>query len=123
RMAAALAVGLLLPLPACDTHRVRSPSSGEPASQRKDALHEAEPRWQDALVTRPELLISLRPRAMREDRIYGPLLRQVLGLARQRSRIVAGTRLLEAMEEADELVANIETDGAPTPAVDADPAG
>jgi hypothetical protein len=70
---------------------------------------QTEPQWQDALGARPEFLVSLHPKALRQDRVYGPLLRVALGLARRQSRVVDGTRVLEAMEEADEVIASIES--------------
>jgi hypothetical protein len=52
----------------------------------------------------PELLVVIRARAAREDRIYGPLLRRAVDLAREQSRAVAATRALDAMSDAEELV-------------------
>jgi hypothetical protein len=63
-----------------------------------------EPRWQDVFETVPDLLIVVRAKAAREDRVYGPLLRRALQLARERSKVVAPTRTLEAMSDAEELV-------------------
>ena len=36
----------------------------------------AEPHWQDVFETIPELLVVVRARAARQDRVYGPLLRR-----------------------------------------------
>jgi hypothetical protein len=63
-----------------------------------------EPRWQDAFETTPELLVVFRPAALRQDKVYGPLLRRVLDAARERSRVVAATRILDVVQDADEVV-------------------
>ena len=52
----------------------------------------------------PELLVVVRARNAREDRVYGPLLRRVIELAREQSRAVGATRALDAMSDAEELV-------------------
>jgi hypothetical protein len=67
----------------------------------------AEPRWQDAFDATPELLIVVFPSALRTDRVYGPLLRRTIELARQQSRVVAETRALDAMEDADEVIVGL----------------
>jgi hypothetical protein len=70
----------------------------------------AEPHWQDAFETTPEVLVVVRAKAAREDRVYGPLLRRALQLARERSKAVAPTRTLEAMSDAEELVVGMRPD-------------
>jgi hypothetical protein len=70
----------------------------------------AEPRWQDVFETLPELFVIVRPRALAQDKVYGPLLRRAIDVARQQSRVVAGTRALEAMEGADEVIAGVRAD-------------
>jgi hypothetical protein len=67
----------------------------------------AEPHWQDVFDTVPELLVVVRAKAAREDRVFGPLLRRALQLARERSKAVAPTRTLEAMSDAEELVMGV----------------
>lgn len=69
------------------------------------ASHAAdEPHWQDVFETTPELLVIVRPQALRHDKIYGPLLRRAIEAARQQSRVVAATRALDTMEDAEEVV-------------------
>jgi hypothetical protein len=53
----------------------------------------------------PELFIAVRPRRLRQDKVYGPLLTRVVEAARQQSRVVAATRALDVAEEADEVLA------------------
>lgn len=113
-------MGLLCLAAACGNGRPRAEYAGaERGRETERDAAQREPQWQDALGPRPEFLVSLRPKALREDRIYGPLLRVALGLARQQSRVVEGTRVLEAMEEADEVIASLDrTPLAPGPGVD-----
>jgi hypothetical protein len=67
-----------------------------------------EPRWQDVFNTPPSVLVALRPEALRTDPVYGPLLRRVLDLARQRSRVVTATRAIDAMEGAEEVLVGLD---------------
>jgi hypothetical protein len=76
---------------------------GAPPPAPKSAAY-AEPHWQDVFETMPELLVVVRARAAREDRVYGPLLRRAIELAREQSRAVASARALDAMSDAEELV-------------------
>jgi hypothetical protein len=69
----------------------------------------AEPRWEDAFDATPNLLVVVFPSALRSDRVYGPLLRRAIALARQESRVVAETRALDAMEDADEVIVGLRT--------------
>jgi hypothetical protein len=69
-----------------------------------------EPHWQDVFETMPELLVVVHAKAARDDRVYGPLLRRALDLARDRSAAVAATRVLDAMSEAEELVMGVRPD-------------
>jgi hypothetical protein len=66
-----------------------------------------EPRWEDVIDTTPELLAIVHPTALRRDRVYGPLLRRVIDLVREQSRVVAETRALDAMEDADEVIVGV----------------
>lgn len=75
----------------------------------------AEPHWQDVLDTTPDLLVVVRAKAMREDRVYGPFLRRVLDLARTDSKALAGTRVMDAMSDAEELVLAVRTETADAP--------
>jgi hypothetical protein len=65
--------------------------------------HVAEPRWQDAFDDTPEVLVIVRPKALKQDKVYGPLLRRVIDLGREWSGVVAATPL-EALEDAEEVV-------------------
>lgn len=66
-----------------------------------------EPHWENLFAPPPELLLVVRPRALRGDAIYGPLLRRVLQLARQQRKIVAADSLLQTMEDADEVLVGV----------------
>jgi hypothetical protein len=81
-----------------------------PPSPRPVAKAIVEPRWQDVFETVPELLVVVRAKAAREDRVYGPLLRRALQLARERSGAVGSTHALEAMSDAEELVVGLRPD-------------
>jgi hypothetical protein len=70
-----------------------------------------EPSWQDALPPHAPIQLGLRPPMLQGDRIYGPLWRHALGVARARSRVVAGTRLLEAVERAEEVRVHLDALG------------
>jgi hypothetical protein len=67
-----------------------------------------EARWQDAFDAPPRVLVALRPGALQTDPVYGPLLRRVLDLARQRSRVVTATRAIDAMEGAEEVLVGVD---------------
>jgi hypothetical protein len=67
----------------------------------------AEPQWQDVFETTPELLVALRPGALRQDKVYGPLLKRVIEVTRERSRVVSATRVLEVMEDAEEVIVGL----------------
>lgn len=64
----------------------------------------AEPRWESLFAPLPDLLIVIRPQAVRRDDAYGPVVRRAIELARAHSRLVAETGALEAMEDADEVI-------------------
>src|SRR5258708_39827746 len=85
---------LALSVGACGGSPGRSPSAGARAV--------VEPQWQDALGARPRVLLTLRPKVLLKDPVYGPLFRWALELARQQSHAVASTRLLEAGRQAGE---------------------
>jgi hypothetical protein len=63
-----------------------------------------EPRWQDVLNPIPDVLIVLRPVALRRDDVYGPLLRRVLDLARRRRQLVTATRTIDVIESTEEMM-------------------
>lgn len=77
---------------------------GAPPPPAPPPIDRSEPHWQDVLDATPELLVIVRPRALRRDKVYGPLLRRAIEAARQQSRVVAATRVLDALEDAGELV-------------------
>jgi hypothetical protein len=83
---------------------------GAATSHPKTQASYSEPRWQDVFEETPEVLVVVHPRAVRQDKVYGPLLRRVIDLARERSRVVSATRAMEAMEDADEVVVGIRPD-------------
>jgi hypothetical protein len=64
----------------------------------------ARPRWEAVLDPTPELLVVIRPQAVRRDRMSGPLVRQAIELARERSRLVTAVGALQAMEDAEEVI-------------------
>lgn len=63
-----------------------------------------EPRWESVLDPIPDMLLVVRPRALLRDALYGPLLRRVVELARQRSSVVAAASALATLENADEVL-------------------
>ncbi len=71
---------------------------------------EAEPRWEDVFDRTPELLAVVFPTALRKDAVYGPLLRRAIDLVREQSRVVAETRALDAMEDAEEVIVGVRPD-------------
>jgi hypothetical protein len=71
------------------------------------SLDAPDPEWHDAFDPPPPLLLAFRPRALQSDPLYGPLLRRALALARIRSRVVAATRAIDAIEDADEVVCGL----------------
>lgn len=87
---------------------------GGPPPRPVDSAY-AEPHWQDVFETVPELLVVVRAKAAREDRVYGPLLRRALEVAREQSRAVVATRALDAMGDAEELVIGVRPDTADGP--------
>jgi hypothetical protein len=80
----------------------RAPS--EPVLAPRASGESEEPHWQDVFHDVPELFFVIRPKALREDRIYGPLLRRAIRLAREQSKVVAATRMAESVEDAEEVV-------------------
>jgi hypothetical protein len=64
----------------------------------------AEAHWQDIFETTPEVFAVLHPKDLGGDKVFGPLLRRALDVARDRSRLVAATRILEVMQNADEVI-------------------
>jgi hypothetical protein len=79
------------------------PNTRTAAAERPDAL---EPQWQDALPPAPKLLVFLRPKELRADKVYGPMLRRALELAREQ-RVTSGALVLDAIEDAEEVIAEL----------------
>lgn len=79
------------------------------------AVDRSEPRWQDVFDTMPELLVVVRPRALRQDKVYGPLLRRAIDVTRQQSHIVAAAGALDTLEDAGELIAGIRPEAGDRP--------
>lgn len=90
-------------------------SCGGPPRTAAKSPPVAETRWQDVFDTVPELLLVIRPNALRANDLYGPLLRRVEELARERSRVVAATRAMDAIEDADEVVFGLYSSAADDP--------
>jgi hypothetical protein len=63
-----------------------------------------EPVWTDVFDPAPPLVFSFRPQSLQADPLYGPLLRKALALVRLRSRAVATTHAIDAIEDADEVI-------------------
>ncbi|HXN30883.1 MAG TPA: hypothetical protein VN894_03435 [Polyangiaceae bacterium] len=63
-----------------------------------------EPRWQGVFEPTPELLVVVRPQALRRDAVYGPLVGRAMELAREHTPLVAATGALDAMEDAEEVI-------------------
>lgn len=66
-----------------------------------------EPKWQDAFVHTPELLLVLRPTAIRRDPVYGALFDHLFRLAKARSA-VARTTTLEALAGSEEILVGLD---------------
>jgi hypothetical protein len=75
------------------------------------SLASAEPHWESALGPAPDLLVVVRPRALRKDTVYGPLVGRAIELAREHTPIVASTGALDAMEDADEVIVGARDSG------------
>src|SRR6185437_9450908 len=102
---AALAAAVLLALPACG-------SGGDSSAPKVVRAGPREPHWEDVFDTTPELLAVLHPLALRADPVYGPLLRRAIELARQQSTVVAQSRALDSVEDAEEVILGVRTGGA-----------
>jgi hypothetical protein len=53
------------------------------------------------------MLLVVRPRALRRDALYGPLLGRAIDLARQQSKIVTAASTLDTIENADEVIVGV----------------
>ncbi len=111
RLRNALALLSLLSACASHPHAVTAPAATTPPPPppRPSATATAA-RLEDVFTLKPDLLAVVRPRSVREDRVYGPLFRQAIRLARQQSKVVAATRLAESLEDADEVVLGLSND-------------
>jgi hypothetical protein len=67
-----------------------------------------EPHWQDVFDGVPELFVVLRPQRLRRDPMYGQLLNRAIDAARAQSPVVAATRALDAIDDADEIVVGLQ---------------
>jgi hypothetical protein len=67
-----------------------------------------EPHWQDVFDGAPELFVVLRPERLRRDPMYGQLLNRAIDAARAQSPVVAATRALDAIDDADEIVVGLQ---------------
>jgi hypothetical protein len=67
-----------------------------------------EPHWQDVFDGVPELVVVLRPERLRRDPMYGQLLNRAIDAARAQSPVVAATRALDAIDDADEIVVGLQ---------------
>lgn len=76
----------------------------DPNQAPRAAAETGEPRWQDIFLEVPEFFVVVRPKALREDRIYGRLLRRAIEWGRDQSKVVAATRMAESVEDAEEVV-------------------
>jgi hypothetical protein len=76
-----------------------------PPTSRATAARE--PRWQDVFDATPELVGVVFPRALRADRVYGPLLRRVIEVVQEHSRVMSEARVLGALEGADEVIVGV----------------
>jgi hypothetical protein len=65
-----------------------------------------EARWQDGFDDGADVVAVVRPSRLKRDKVYGPLLRRVIQLGRERSGVLSATPL-EAIEDADELVVGL----------------
>jgi len=108
--AAALAACMVAALLSCGGARSSVPAHTTPI---------LDPQWQDVFDSPPMILVAIRPDALRRDTVYGPLLRRVLDLARERTRIVTATRMIDAIVAADEVLVGLDSSGA-EPAGDGD---
>ncbi|MBV9947954.1 MAG: hypothetical protein JOZ69_13960 [Myxococcales bacterium] len=101
---AILALGLGAGGPAACAPPAGAASAGARARGDAASVRAIEPRWEDAIDPKPALVVVVRPRRLRHDPVYGPLLARVIDLAREASRLVDATRALDAVEDAEELV-------------------
>lgn len=83
---------------------------GSRAVAPRPSTADVEPSWEDAFDRPPPVLLSLRPKALRGDPVYGPLLDKVLALAGARSHVVDATRALEVVEDADQVIVGLRGD-------------
>jgi len=94
-----------------------TPACGGNQSPPSTKPQYVESQWQDVFDTTPELLVVVRPQALRRDKVYGPLLGRVIDLVRQQSRTVSATHALDALEDAEEVIVGVRMDarGGDTP--------
>ena len=78
-----------------------------PPPNSADNFDRSTAHWEDAFDRVPEVLLLVRPQALRRDATYGPLLKTVSKLAAARSPAGTGARAVEAFESADEVIVGI----------------
>jgi hypothetical protein len=81
-------------LPGCAPAPLAAPTSSD----------RLEPHWQDVFDGVPELFVVVRPQRLRRDPVYGQLLNRAIEAARRESPVVAATRTLDAIDDAEEIV-------------------
>jgi len=67
----------------------------------------AEARWEGALQPTPDILLVVRPQAVRRDPLYGPLVGRAIEAAREQTLLVTATGVLDAMEDAEEVIVGV----------------
>ncbi len=75
-----------------------------------------EPHWQDVLETVPELMVVVRPKALRDDKVYGPLLKRAIAAARDRSQVVEAMHPLDTLLDAEQVVIGLRPEAQDHPA-------
>lgn len=89
-----LALALALAAPSC---------GGEP----KLARQELPAQWQDAFETEPDVLVVVRPRAIKRDKVFGRFFDLAMSQAQARGYL-AGQTMIEAARGADEIVVGLD---------------
>lgn len=79
----------------------------DPRTAAAERPNPVEPEWQDALSSTPKLLVFLRPKKLQADKVYGPMLRRALDLAREQ-RVTSGALVLDAIEDSEEAIAELD---------------
>ncbi|MGA7122878.1 MAG: hypothetical protein WBY94_22445 [Polyangiaceae bacterium] len=91
-------------LPSC------SKGAGAPPQTTATMYHGI--HWESALQPIPDILLVVRPQAVRRDPLYGPLVSRAIDAARQHTLLVTATSVLDVMEEAEEVIVGVREDRA-----------